>query len=106
MPVVVVTGARQTGKSTLALNNVQLNRRYETLDDIETLALINDDPMALLDSGEPITLDEVQRVSSGLLAIKQVVGKERINGQFLLTGSANLLLMQRVAESLAGRASY
>lgn len=106
MPVVVVTGARQSGKSTLVLHTDASSRRYETLDDFDTLAVTQEDALALFGTNELFTVDEVQRNPRSLLAIKQIVDKERSNGRFLLTGSANLLLMEKVADSLAGRASY
>ena len=64
------------------------------------------DPDALVGGTQPVTLDEVQRQPDLLHAVKRAVDRQRRPGQFLLTGSANLLLMERVSESLAGRASY
>ena len=64
------------------------------------------DPEALLGGDEPVILDEVQREPSLLVAVKRAIDRRRRSGHFLLTGSANLLLMHRVSESLAGRASY
>ncbi|MEY2879982.1 MAG: hypothetical protein RLZZ15_2362, partial [Verrucomicrobiota bacterium] len=104
MPVVVVTGARQTGKTTLA-NVLTPGRRYLTLDDIGVLTQAERDPASLL-TELPVTLDEVQRAPSLLLAVKRRVDQLRKPGALLLTGSANLALMDRVAESLAGRALY
>lgn len=106
MPVVVLTGARQTGKTTLAEHLVPGRRQYRTLDDLDVLDLARRDPEALVGSSQPITLDEVQRVPDLLHAVKRAVDQERTPGRFLLTGSANLLLMRQVSESLAGRASY
>ncbi|MFM7171092.1 MAG: ATP-binding protein [Cyanobium sp.] len=106
MPAVVVTGARQTGKSTLAEQLVAGERRYRTLDDFDVLAAARRDPEALLAGNEPITLDEVQREPGLLSAVKRAIERNRKAGCFLLTGSANLLLMRQVSESLAGRASY
>jgi predicted AAA+ superfamily ATPase len=105
MPAVVVTGARQTGKSTLVQELVNQGRRYSTLDDLDVLDIARTDPQALLGT-TPVTIDEVQREPRMLLAVKQAIDRRRRLGQFLLTGSANLLLMRRVSESLAGRASY
>lgn len=104
VPVVVLTGARQTGKSTL----VQMlpGRRYVTLDDFDALEAADRDPDALLGGSQPVTIDEIQRAPRLLLAIKRAVDRSRTPGRFLLTGSANLLLMKQVSESLAGRASY
>src|SRR4029078_9210406 len=64
------------------------------------------DPEILVGGNQPVTLDEVQREPGILLAVKRTIDEQRRTGQFLLTGSANLLLMGRVSESLAGRASY
>jgi uncharacterized protein len=106
MPAIVVTGARQTGKSTLAEHLVTGQRRYESLDDMDVLDTARRDPEALVGGTEPVTLDEVQREPGLLLAVKRAIDRNRKPGRFLLTGSANLLLMHRVSESLAGRASY
>lgn len=106
MPAVVVTGARQTGKSTLARELAGGRRRYRTLDDLDIQDLARRDPQALVSGPEPLTLDEVQREPQLLHAVKLAIDRDRRPGQFLLTGSANLLLMRQVSESLAGRASY
>ena len=107
MPAVVVTGARQTGKSTLAEALTPGKRRYVSLDDLDVADLAHRDPEALVRGTTPLTLDEVQREPNLLIAVKKAIdeGKRR-PGQFLLTGSANLLLMRAVSESLAGRALY
>ena len=106
MPAVVVTGARQTGKSTLAEQLVPGARRYATLDDLDVLDIARRDPEALVGGTQPVTLDEVQREPDLLRAVKRAIDRDRTPGRFLLTGSANLLLMRQVSESLAGRASY
>lgn len=106
MPVVVLTGARQTGKSTLAQAADPPGRAYFTLDDLDVLDQAQSDPEALVRRASPITLDEVQRAPHLLLAIKREVDRKRQRGRFLLTGSANLLLMGKISETLAGRASY
>jgi uncharacterized protein len=106
MPAVVVTGARQTGKSTLVRSLAPGTRRYFSLDDLDAVDLARRDPEALLGGAHPLTLDEVQREPDLLRAVKRAIDRQRRPGQFLLTGSANLLLMRRVSESLAGRASY
>ena len=106
MPVVVLTGARQTGKSTLAQAADPPGRAYFTLDDLDVLDQARSDPEALVRRASPITLDEVQRAPDLLLAIKREVDRKRQRGRFVLTGSANLLLMSRISETLAGRASY
>ncbi len=104
MPVVVVTGARQTGKSTLA--QALDGRRYVTLDDFDALDAARRDPDAILGGAQPVTLDEVQRAPDLLREIKRAIDRNRRPGRFLITGSANLLLMRHVSESLAGRAGY
>lgn len=106
-PVVVVMGSRQTGKSTMvrALQEAA-PRPYLTLDSLETLERARQQPDALVRNFERMTVDEVQRSPDLLLAVKRAVDERRVPGRFLLTGSANLLLMQKVSESLAGRAAY
>lgn len=106
MPAVVLTGARQTGKTTLAQNLPSGRRRFETLDDFETERRAGHEPHSLLRGALPVTLDEVQREPKLLLAVKTEIDRQRTPGRFLLAGSANLLLMRRVSESLAGRASF
>jgi uncharacterized protein len=106
MPAVVVTGARQTGKSTLAEQLVPGARRYATLDDLDLLDAAQHDPEEVVGGPGPVTLDEVQRAPELLRAVKRAIDRDRKAGRFLLTGSANLLLMRQVSESLAGRASY
>jgi hypothetical protein len=103
--VVLLNGARQTGKSTLiqALAEQQ-GRRYLTLDDHVTLAAASSDPAGFI-AGLPtnVALDEVQRAPDLFLAIKAAVDRDRKPGRFLLTGSANVLLLPNIADSLAGR---
>src|ERR1044071_2884319 len=106
MPAVVVTGARQTGKSTLARELAPGGRRFLSLDDLDVVDAARHDPDALLGGAQPVTLDEVQREPDLLRAVKRAIDRRRRPGRFLLTGSANLLLMRRGSESLAGRASY
>ena len=103
MPAVVVPGARQTGKSTLARALAPGKRRYLSLDDLDVVDLARRDPEALVGGEGPVTLDEVQREPDLLLAVKRMIDANRRPGQFLLTGSANLFLMRGVSESLAGR---
>lgn len=109
-PVVVVNGARQTGKSTLvqALAGVTLPqatpRQYLTLDDAVVLNAAKSDPAGFINGlSVPVTLDEVQRAPELFLAIKAAVDRNRQPGRFLLTGSADVLLLPGIADSLAGR---
>ena len=104
LPVSVLIGARQTGKTTLA-KSISPSRVYLTLDDLGVADQARRNPDSLLQT-RPVTLDEVQRVPEVLLAVKRAVDNDRNAGDFLLTGSANLMLMDRVADSLAGRAIY
>lgn len=81
-------------------------RRYLSLDDVDVLDRAVRAPEALVRDAGRLTLDEVQRAPDLLLAVKRAVDEDRVAGRFLLTGSANLLLMKRVSETLAGRAVY
>ena len=106
-PVVVVTGARQVGKSTLVQNIPDKKKRlYYTLDDIDDLGVLERNPYDIFQKNQQFIIDEVQIKPDLLKVIKQVVDKKRQPGKFILTGSANLLLMSNVSESLAGRASH
>lgn len=107
MPVVVLSGMRQAGKSTLLLNQPELrNRRYMTFDDFGVLEAARRNPEELVAGEEPFTIDEAQKYPELLNVIKREVDKKRTPGRFLLSGSANFLLLKKVAESLAGRAVY
>lgn len=103
--VVLLNGARQTGKSTLAqLIAKQGHGRYLSLDDPTILALARSDPGALVTTTDELTvIDEVQLAPDLFPAIKRVVDRDLRPGRFLLTGSANVFLLPRVSESLAGR---
>lgn len=104
--MVVLTGARQTGKSTLLANEAPFREwRYVTLDDLDTLAQARRDPRELWAGTTCVVLDEVQRAPGVLDAVKVTVDRDP-SVRFALSGSANLLLMQHVSESLAGRAAY
>lgn len=102
-PVVLIVGARQAGKSTLAASFVPAGARY-SLDDLDTLSNAANDPAGFL-SGLPdrALLDEVQRLPELLLSIKAAVDRDRRPGRLLLTGSANVLVLPRVADTLVGR---
>lgn len=106
MPVVVLSGLRQAGKSTLLQRekSIAAERSYRTLDDFAVLAAARTNPESLLE--DTVTLDEVQRCPELLLAIKRSVDERRLPGRFVLSGSANLALLGHVSESLAGRAVY
>lgn len=109
-PVVLLGGARQVGKSTLAQRLAAEGfggadaARYLTLDDATVLAAAQADPDAFVRSlGGPAVIDEVQRAPGLFRAVKAVVDEDRRPGRLLLTGSADVLLLPSVSESLAGR---
>jgi uncharacterized protein len=104
-PVVLLNGARQTGKTTLAQSIADTTgARYFTLDDAATSAAAASDPVGFIASQSgPVVLDEVQKVPDLFPAIKVAVDRDRQPGRFLLTGSANVLTLPRLSESLAGR---
>jgi uncharacterized protein len=108
-PVVLLHGARQTGKSTLMRSLADANARYVTLDDATTLSAVRQDPSGFLAANHGrLLIDEVQRAPELFLAMKHEVDLARmagqeVNGRFLLSGSANVLLLPKLADSLAGR---
>lgn len=105
-PVVLLNGARQTGKSTLAqaLAGGDHPAAYFTLDDATVLnAAATDGASFIAGLPERVVLDEVQRVPALFLALKAEVDRRRQSGRFLLTGSANVWTLPRLADSLAGR---
>lgn len=102
-PVVCLLGPRQCGKSTLA-RHCDPQREYINLDEQNYFELARNDPEGFIDQlPERVAIDEIQRVPGLLLAIKRSVDANRKPGRFLLTGSANLLQLPRLADSLAGR---
>lgn len=102
-PVVMVTGPRQSGKTTLARGFATGDRAYLTLDDDTALSAARADPAGFLRGLRRAVIDEVQRAPEILRAIKRSVDENRRPGRFLLTGSADVLALPQVSESLAGR---
>src|SRR5450432_1865351 len=105
-PAVLVNGARQTGKSTLVQSGelAKQNRQYVTFDDPGILAAAKRDPNGFVAGlNVPVTLDEVQHVPEIFPVVKAAIDRKRQPGQFLLTGSANVMLLPKLSESLAGR---
>ena len=101
-PAVLINGPRQCGKTTLVQQfSGQLS--YFTLDDPNLLAAVRQDPMGFARQLDRAIIDEVQRAPELLLALKLVIDQDRRPGRFLLTGSANLMALPRIADSLAGR---
>lgn len=100
-PSVLLSGARQVGKSTLS---IALNKNYRVFDNLSERESAVNDPIGYINIiPKPITLDEIQKVPELLEGIKIYIDKQRINGTFLLTGSANVLDMKRTKDTLAGR---
>ncbi|HIJ94341.1 MAG TPA: ATP-binding protein [Desulfuromonadales bacterium] len=103
-PVVMISGPRQAGKTTL-VRRVAANHgmRYLTLDDEITRLAAVEDPVGMIRAQDRAVIDEIQRAPQLLLAIKKTIDEDRRPGRFLLTGSANLMTLPAVADSLAGR---
>src|SRR3989338_5838630 len=106
-PVVVLTGPRQVGKSTLLQYAEFLkNWRYITLDDPDALEQAQEDPKGLLWEDKPTIVDEVQRCHKLLVTVKYLVDKSERKRNFILSGSGNISLRKAPRETLAGRAKY
>nr|CAA6829995.1 MAG: ATPase [uncultured Thiotrichaceae bacterium] len=101
-PSLLITGARQVGKSTLALSlGIE---HYVTLDDIATYQSAKTDPKGFINSlATPVIIDEVQRAPEIFIAIKEAIDQDRSPGRFILTGSSNLQGFRNLSDSLAGR---
>ena len=106
-PVVILTGPRQVGKSTL-LEHAEFLKgwRYITLDDPDALGQAKEDPKGLLWEDTPTIIDEAQRCPELLLTVKYLVDKSKRHRKFILSGSGNISLRQSPRETLAGRAKY
>ena len=102
-PVVLVIGPRRSGKTTLVQQVGGGGRQYFTFDDVETYEYARQDPAGFVRNIEKATIDEVQRVPEIILAIKRSVDTNPRPGAFLITGSANVMMMPQVGDSLAGR---
>lgn len=108
-PVLVINGPRQSGKSTLAqlCSPSGPDTRFVSLDDASVYTAAIDDPMGFIAGIKgSIVLDEIQRVPELFRAIKYAVDRDRQPGRFLLTGSADILLLPRISDSLAGRIEF
>lgn len=104
-PIVLLTGARQTGKTTLMKEIAkEKNYSYITFDDIRFLSAAKNDPIGFVEGlSKPVILDEVQRVPEIFTVIKQNVDENRKPGMYALTGSANPLLIPRLGDAFVGR---
>lgn len=105
-PAIVITGPRQSGKTTLLKTLFGLSHRYVNLENPHDRMAAENDPVGFLSQYEPpVIIDEIQYVPSLLSYIKTAIDNHRKPGQWLLTGSQNFALMQNVGQSLAGRAA-
>lgn len=103
-PVLLVNGARESGKNTLAKMLFKKTHQYVTLDDPTVIAAVKSDPLSFLEQlVKPTIIDEVQRAPELFIPLKKVVDENRRPGFFVLTGSANVLTLPKLSESLAGR---
>lgn len=104
-PAILLVGARQSGKSHLMKTIAKEEKiHYATFDNLPTLASAGNDPVGFIRSlPKPAILDEVQRVPEIFLPIKEDIDQNRISGRYLLTGSANPLVVPKLGDSLAGR---
>jgi predicted AAA+ superfamily ATPase len=105
-PVVFLRGARQVGKTTLVrqITKGPYPARYVTLDNAANLSAASADPSGFIAGmDKPVVIDEAQRVPDLFLAIKEDVDRHRTPGRYLLTGSADVLTLPKVAGALAGR---
>jgi predicted AAA+ superfamily ATPase len=100
-PAILISGARQVGKSTLCL---ELDNEYRVFDNLNEREAAYNDPIGYIATlPKPITIDEIQKVPQIIEGIKIDIDKNRVNGNFLLTGSANVLDMKLTRDTLAGR---
>jgi hypothetical protein len=104
-PVVVISGARQVGKSTFLQNEFQ-DFKYVSLDDFSTLQQAKTDPNSLWIETNRVIVDEAQKTPEIFEAIKLSVDRTKRRKRFLISDSSNLLLMEKITETLAGRAIY
>jgi predicted AAA+ superfamily ATPase len=110
-PAVLVNGPRQSGKTTLvrqmaaemATAGANGQMAYYTLDSSSTLSTAEEDPQGFIETIDSAIIDEIQRAPMLMLAIKLSIDQDRRPGRFLLTGSANVLALPQIADSLAGR---
>lgn len=103
--VTAVTGPRQSGKTTLLKNDFE-KYAYYNLEDLNTLDIVRADPMGFVRANSHIIIDEVQKLPELLSAIQVAVDERNLLGDYILSGSQNLLISEKISQSLAGRAAY
>ncbi len=105
-PVTAVVGARQVGKTTLVRDLLKEERKFFNLDDPAVILAAEENPISLLKQAPRITIDEIQKCPSLLTGIKRIIDHKRTPGQFLITGSANITMLPKISETLAGRIAF
>lgn len=103
-PVLALTGPRQSGKTTLA-QDIFKHHKYATLEDLDVRAFALSDPRGFLDYGDSdgLIIDEVQHAPELFSYIQSIVDKNKRNAEYILTGSQNFILLEKISQSLAGR---
>lgn len=101
-PVVAITGARQTGKTTF-LKDFFKEYQYYNLETPSTLAMVESDPKAFIHNQHHIIIDEVQKFPQLLSYIQEVVDERKEMADFIISGSENILLSEKISQSFAGR---
>jgi predicted AAA+ superfamily ATPase len=105
-PAIVVTGPRQSGKTTLLRTLFAKTHRFVTLEDPDVRIRAREDPVGFLERNRPpVIIDEIQYLPELLSYIKTKIDQNRKAGQWLFTGSQHFALMEGISQSLAGRAA-
>lgn len=103
--VLALTGPRQSGKTTI-LRNIFKNYTYFNLENLETLNEVESDKAGFIKNKSKVIIDEIQRVPELMHMIQAIVDERKIKGDFIISGSQNLLLSEKISQTLAGRAGY
>jgi len=104
--IVAILGARQVGKTTLVEKLLGEDRDFYTFDDPALVSIAQSNPRSFLTQANKITLDEVQKCPAILSSLKRIVDEEKVPGRFLITGSANITMLPKISETLAGRITF